>query len=1274
MKKLLLVILIVGFAAMVNAQKRPYNNLIFSEVRMSMADLNYCEITNMGTETIDLSEFKLGSIGPWTKPWLYEADVNFQLPRVQLAPGKSYVLATSHGEQTKNWLMDPKKFIERRHNVELLKLADYVFDMPESKTAGDIITPKYRTMDVSQGWYCWYLKHIYEIDGVKDSMIIDQVGGIFDEVDGTNSQKAIDVAGVKNATNNCILVRKASVNKGIVEFSTREANEEAAKMQFINTKGIDIADSEWIPIPNLGGVWDYWRSALWTVGNHGDYKLDATTLVSKVAGKINVDFDKATITVPWGVRYNDSIMAMMVKKPGIAWHYDFAPTTEDSTYTSARTGDKLTIYACGNEPMNKVFSIVVSAPDASANIVMSRTMPELVYRNNARTREYFRITDGVAGIDTISNITFALRVDTLYKYLEKAPKASWKIIPQDGIAKLELRNGDKLQVTAENGSVKEYYLKLQKFLPKEISELTSITWPDIPDYFKGEIAAFYGWKGDTIPGFAPGNKSYVVNIPLEYNGIPALVFTKSDPNSKVVVARAKSLDGTLEESTATFTVTAEDGITNSVYTVRFNKEKDASKIQKWQAEPYISEIQFSDKWSYPWMELANPGTEPIDLSHYMIMAGYGDYPNTFGMFNYTTDFALRAYMKYVPGKKWQDEANWLIQPRILEQDLATNSRLEAGDVFVMAAVNLGGTTLHPRESVIDFNFMKTPWGVNYGKDRTAIGAGGVYKLCMYLVKILNDSVVNGLKPALDIRDFELIDMVGGANNANWVVGGTTINTWCNLTRKPNVYKGKTEINGSFGTNADDSEWVYNNGNRDRQLDGMGSQVINPVTVYKSTVTSKVYKVSLGYGFKETIRGVTDGTIVSGFNSNILKANELQTLKVKSATTGAELTDADAIHNGDTLIVQSADKLNITKYILDVSVNGLSSDALLKSTNYTINATGSIGSIAGFPKNTLLKTVLAGVMVPERASLSIIDKNDAYVSLTKLNYDTVYVDVLATDNIYFEVIAENGTTKITYQLNPTSNADEAYITSDVFSVDQFASLIQFVPSGTTITSLLSNVVASPGATVAVYDKTGFVREIGDIYKDDKLVVTSTNGTTKVYYISMLNYNVNTYFAYVVSDDYQIDQVEYVITGPATPIISEFFAKLYPSLGATLSVIDKNGNTNTSTTFNKGDRLLVTAADGSTTAVYTISVITKAIDTEELATIKIYPNPTTDKVIVNGLSNGNRVRVFNAAGIALRDVIVDNSTDYVSLSAQPAGIYMFIISSGDKLINVQKIIKK
>jgi len=377
-----------------------------------------------------------------------------------------------------------------------------------------------------------------------------------------------------------------------------------------------------------------------------------------------------------------------------------------------------------------------------------------------------------------------------------------------------------------------------------------------------------------------------------------------------------------------------------------------------------------------------------------------------------------------------------------------------------------------------------------------------------------------------------------------------------------------------------------------------------------------------------------------------------------------------------LVVISKDSTNTTRYILDVTVSGLNHDAVLTSAPYTIDVATTTGTVSGFDKNTLLKTVFDGVVVPAGATLTVTDQNDAYMSFTKLNYDSMYVNVLATDKIYFEVIAEDGTTKITYQLKPTVALGDAYVTSDLYSVDQIGSVIGFVPAGTTLPSFLANLYPATGATMKDYDKLGFERLSGDIYRDDKLIVTSADGlVTKAYYFSMLSFRAPMYMAFVLSDVYQINQINLIIKGASlTTSISEFKANLYPSLGANLKVVNALGVENTSSTFVLGDRLLVTAADGTSTATYLLEDVTGSNYVAIASTIKMYPNPTSGRVTVQGLAKGNRVQVFNAAGMILRDVIAENSTDNVSLESQPAGIYIFVISAGNQHVNIQKIIKK
>ena len=234
------------------------------------------------------------------------------------------------------------------------------------------------------------------------------------------------------------------------------------------------------------------RKLFWTVGNHGDYNLDESTLVSST---VDIDWTDSTLTVPWGIRNDDSIMSEFEKKPGIAWHYSYAKSYEDSAYISARTGDVLTMYAAGNDLDMINFKIQVSEPTADANMVIPMNVPndDGFY---AGSGPYYMVCDNPTGMDTISGadyrgIGYATRVDTLFKYLEKAPLANWEIVWVDGNVRTDLKNGDILKVTAENGAVKEYFIKVDIYRKSHNAFLSSITWPDIPEVLQGCLRM--GW-------------------------------------------------------------------------------------------------------------------------------------------------------------------------------------------------------------------------------------------------------------------------------------------------------------------------------------------------------------------------------------------------------------------------------------------------------------------------------------------------------------------------------------------------------------------------------------------------------------------------------------------------------------------------------------------------------------------------------------------------------------------------------------------------------------
>jgi len=679
-----------------------------------------------------------------------------------------------------------------------------------------------------------------------------------------------------------------------------------------------------------------------------------------------------------------------------------------------------------------------------------------------------------------------------------------------------------------------------------------------------------------------------------------------------------------------------------------------------------------------------------------------------------TNWLLR-YEKYIPGYKWANQADWAVnKPYIAFQDISVNSIVQPGDVFVMGALYEDQPNVckydYPPLKQLDVQFFngKTTncytWVNQWGE---AIDMGGTpmsksTSSHIYLFKILNDSIKQGLKPATNPNDFKLIDVIGMGREASWQIpfvdgkGSSIV-----YTRNPEIYKGSDVAGKSFGVvSPDDVEWTYDDrftwrargyGFPDEfflQVQDLGKHYFIAPTHYMSTVSSLVYKVSEGYTSPQQIRGILENVTVETLLGNVIKLDPGQVLKATRLGSGAELAMGDVLKMNDTLSVLSADSTNITKYVLEVSDKGLSSNAVITSTRFTVtvntqpksasevNEPGS-GTVTGFEYGTTIRTIVNNVKVPAGATLSVISGTGAYVPQKVLNFDTTYVSVIATDDVYFEVIAENGTTIINYQLLPQSSESAAFVTSNAYGVIQKDLLIQYVPRGTGVETFLSLVYPSVGAKLKLVDKNGFERLDGDVADDDKLIVTSADGTkTVVYYVAKLattSVPANTYLAYILSPVYAIDQVIYKIDGVAgSETVSNFLTKVTPSAGASVAVVDKNGAVKINGDINGGDKVRVTSADGKIVVYYTFGTLT-GINWKDASKIELYPNPTNGMLNVSGVEKGQRIQVYNAVGSSIIDMKVENNLEIININNRPAGLYMIVVSNQNGLLGKYKAIK-
>ena len=303
---------------------------------------------------------------------------------------------------------------------------------------------------------------------------------------------------------------------------------------------------------------------------------------------------------------------------------------------------------------------------------------------------------------------------------------------------------------------------------------------------------------------------------------------------------------------------------------------------------------------------------------------------------------------------------------------------------------------------------------------------------------------------------------------------------------------------------------------------------------------------------------------------------------------------------------------------------------------------------------------------------VIDDNNALVPLKVLNFDTLLVKTTVNNSIYFKVIAQNGTTIITYHLEPAVKSSDAFVLSDVYNVDQDLLSISLVPSGTSAATFLSNIKPVKGATVEVLDKLGDPRELAlHVAFDDRLIVTSEDGTvTNVYEIGIIGEPTGK-DAYITSKVFTVTQFDSLtINGvPGNMSLSSFINTLSTPSGATLKVIDMNNTEKTSGNLAMGDKVVVTSGDLSVSKTYIINFSATGVPVNAFRDLSVYPNPVTDNLQVKGLMLNNTITLTNILGSRIMIIKNVNTAIEIPMGSLANGIY--ILSIKDEFGSVKRV---
>jgi hypothetical protein len=1279
---------------------QPYRQLVITEFRCDNHTNAYLEVTNIGNTAVNLSDFwfiqSRYGYPPHQPEIIFEDTIagtienmywpnalnlpewNTKGPDQVLQPGNSFVFSNVYDGLTPGGNLI--------HDLELMNESDLLihYNEPDNdETIYESSFPEYNNFDfdsVSPFFSLLYtghssaiaLMHVYydEEGNIKDSATVDVVNFALDE----NNMRYIHndpIAGVSEATSTHIMHRKSSVTQGNLNWN--------------DSRGVSSQDSEWMVVPvNRGKIYT-------SVGNHGDYSIDIQS------DKLSIDMENEVITVPWETQKGDSIIMDMQLGEGMGWQYIEDTTSyADSAHTICRDGDILTLYAMGDELQTMSFLIDVEEPkDNIAAVFPLRNQNfdvvegEGTVWGNAR----YYVTEKKPGIDTIGDVEHATRVDTLFKYLEKADNASWEIIWVDGTERVDLKYGDKLLVTAGDGTTtKEYFIDVQEYEKNNNATLGAILWPDRPDYLDPLIWS----REDTIPGFSNNIFIYNILLPYETDKVPSLVAKPWNENSTVTIETAKGLIGNPEDRTTTIRITAESDTTTQTYKVQFSRRLPDMFIQPFVTEPFISEIVCNQGAWNGFVEMYNPGNQPLDMSQYMFVitkdegktpaeAIEGIIPRVEA--NYSNRYMHDA--AYIPGYKWPaTEEVYNTNPGVMVFDPAIDPIVEPSDVFVIAGSEWNDHRLSPQINRADAILTQTNnfWGEENLHRKSMIkfmrGNKG-----FYIFKIKNDSILLGTKPIGDPADFELIEFFGTLIETNdYQMAGRSFdqNDRLVLRRKPHVFKPCLDYECGWGTNAKDSDWIvikmgdtYNGieiTNNALAYD-IGSHIIDPVTAYISTVNSFLYDVDDGYEGDLFIKGVSDGETVQQFMDNLIKADTGQSLKVLSTDDGSEKGMDDPVVENDTLWVQSADSVNITRYV--ISTIPLDDDAVLTAvdgSDIEIQVDGETGTITGFGYDVTLKAILENVNVPTLATLYVKDGTGQLVPLTMINNDTIKVDAKVAPDLVFEVTAQDNRTVITYDLQPALGENKAFVNSDVYDVDQELMLISLIDNGTSVDAFIDNLIIPEGAKVTLYDKADFEREMGQVKFDDYLVVTSADDSEKVTYFLQFLQEPKGLTAYVVSEVLTVLQETLEIMNLTTgTTVEELINVLTPSPQATFAIVNASDEAVTSGEVLEGFKVVVTSGNGAVTNTYTIDIVTST-EEKTISSLTLYPNPVREFLYVNNLETNSTVIIKNMLGQTMMVQPSLEVHDGINVTQLPEGVYILIIQKNNQQVGMMKFVKK
>ena len=1044
-------------------------------------------------------------------------------------------------------------------------------------------------------------------------------------------------------------------------------------LDFNNARGNDIKDSDWMPVPKTG--YNQWAVPYTTTKRHGNL---GPFLLNAKRSDVIIDKDNKRISLPFGVR-RDSIIREFNLGPNIAYEFQYG---SDSTQHFVMNDDTLIFYHYSDTFAMYKFGLLV-APKPTTFAEVSPLYYKVVNPPADRPIEFvnnYTVSQGYA-LDTIGNVPFATRIDTLLNYLQ-VHGSTYEFTFVDGINRVDLKDGDQLTVTAPDGTTKKtYMIKVEPYYPSLNNDLVEVIFPGL-DIFENPVTFIYS---DTLHSFDRNVTTYVISLPEGTKVSPGIQAVPLNANANVYIKRAANLEGTDAERTAKIIVTAEDGESVKTYSFLFNVEREKPSLE---SEPFISDYSNGGGFgSGAHAQVFNPNDADLDLGRYMFFAmenndtwesfklawandsnfvnnnrkvlrpGHMIMPGSDGKPYFITDNVYQKTTSLPPhGEYWICSENgypFVSSPNLFESDGVT--------------INPVGLDLRERA---DFMYTGSWLGNNADKKYWEIYKGMTYPYAPYnngtsrqtpfsqmrwrghlgevlgIMKITNDSIVDNIKAMnLDFEnDYEIVDVMGGVSSTGQAIKFYMRGYYFWSGVNANAYDPN-----DITYHEDDSIYTF----KGTEFDAYN--IYRKPNVYRG---NPVDNASFGIGTEDSVI-VPSEWMFYGFS-----ANTDQTKEDFWRRGWARNWCASRYKNH--VMVTYVHIPYITSKVYDIS-KGLSEDE----------------KIYGVLSGTTVADFIANVLKPDPA-MAIAVKSGA--TEKGLN------DLVATGDKVITTSAD-GNNSVTYSIQSLGVLDNnVTLTSTEYTVDVAGSKVSNIPFGITLKELMSKVTAPALAKVAVVTGTGMDEIVPfEVYSNDTLAdgskykvdvkvdgayaieVLAQNGVTVKQY--SLEFNSTTLPA-LYSDVFPVEQDVKIIRQVYQMSVVQFAKMVKATPGATITIKSVDGTTREQGIIRYDDKVVVSLGENSVTYLMHFSAdenFNAIKSTRKSNVTSVYPNPSSGLMLVSGLENAIMLKVYNLAGKELKQIKVDAKEVTLDLGRFENGIYLINILSKDGTIETQKVVK-